>query len=53
MSKSLEIHHLLGSYQVKTADCDLTKTAQFGTKVIVDDVLLYADCVQSLLLLWR
>jgi hypothetical protein len=53
MSKSLEAGQLLWSYQVTTTYCDLMKTAYFGTKVIVDDILLHDNRVQSLLLLWR
>jgi hypothetical protein len=53
MSKSLKAGQLIGSYQVTTTDRDLTKSADFGTNVIVDDVFLYANCVQFMLLLWR
>jgi hypothetical protein len=53
MYKSLEAGQALCQYQVTTTDCDLMKTAHFGNKVIVDGVLVYASCVQSLLLLWH
>jgi hypothetical protein len=53
MFKSPGAGQALGSHQVTVTDCDLMKTARFGTKVVVDNVLLYDNCVQYLLLLWR
>jgi hypothetical protein len=53
MSKSLDAGQALRSYQVTAAECYLMKTTHFGKNIIVDDVFLYDNCVQSLLLLWR
>jgi hypothetical protein len=53
MSYSLQAGQSLGSYVVTLKDCTLMKEAHFGTKVIVDDVLLFANNVHALLLSWR
>jgi hypothetical protein len=53
MSKSLQAGQSLGCYVVILDDCTLMKEAHFGTKVIVDDILLFANNIHALLLLWR
>jgi hypothetical protein len=52
MSKSLQVVQPLGTYVVMAEDCVLMQEAQFGTTVIVEDVLLFANNIHALMLLW-